>query len=384
MIERNSQGDGNWFKLISPLIDKVDSEKGHDYAKRLLALAETNLPMRKLLEYICSRGEGRISDERMNVEIEGIKFDNPIMIGAGWDKKGEALWAEWLMGFAATEVGSVLEKPQYGNPKPRQWHLKNPEGEGGVSFNRLGFNSPGQEVVAKNLERYTNNVFLNFPIGISVGKNKEVSQEGAPQAHAAVIKKMYSFASYFTINVSSPNTPGLRQLQYKGPLQEIVKASIEAMEECGGRKPLFIKIAPDMTFDAILDVLGVVEEFGLTGVVATNTTNNPDIKKIIGEKWGSEMGGLSGNLEEYRQMVLNIISFIFKETKGKKVIIGSGGVSTAQDAINMLRAGASMVQVVSAIRGVGPTVAHDLQKGIINELDKVGAKSVKDIVGENN
>jgi dihydroorotate dehydrogenase len=195
---------------------------------------------------------------------------------------------------------------------------------------------------------------------------------------------MYSFASYFTINVSSPNTPGLRQLQYKGPLQEIVKASIEAMEECGGRKPLFIKIAPDMTFDAILDVLGVVEEFGLTGVVATNTTNNPDIKKIIGEKWGSEMGGLSGNLEEYRQMVLNIISFIFKETKGKKVIIGSGGVSTAQDAINMLRAGASMVQVVSAIRGVGPTVAHDLQKGIINELDKVGAKSVKDIVGENN
>ncbi len=184
-------------------------------AREALHMAETTPFTLKLLEVFADRHR-RCSDERLHVVLAGVAFDNPVMVGAGWDKVGRAVKALYTLGFSGVEVGSVLACAQDGNPRPRQFMLGP-----GVALNRLGFNTPGMEAVARNLEKYRGS---GIPIGISLGKNKDVDAEHAPEAHAAVARKLYEDAAYFAINVSSPNTPGLRELQDKKPLTAIVQA----------------------------------------------------------------------------------------------------------------------------------------------------------------
>ena len=227
-------------KLIRPLLGKLDSETWHVRAREALHFAETTPLTLKLLEQSGDKRR-RLYDKRLQVVVGGVTFDNPVMVGAGWDKAGRAIQALYTLGFASVEVGSVLAMPQDGNPKPRQFMLSP-----GVALNRLGFNSPGMHVVAANLARYAKS---GIPVGISLGKNKEVQVKDAPQAHAVVAERLYDYAAYFAINVSSPNTPGLRALQEKKPLTDIVQAVNEVMENMGGRKPLFVKIAPELSLE---------------------------------------------------------------------------------------------------------------------------------------
>lgn len=357
---------------ISPLLDHLDSETWHTRARDALHLAETTPLTLKLLEQFSYR-QWHFRDARLRVVLGGVEFENPLMVGAGWDKSGKAVLGLYTLGFAGVEVGSVTARPQPGNPKPRQFVLAP-----GVALNRLGFNSPGMDAVAKNLEKYRD---TGIPIGISLGKNKEVPASAAPEAHAAVTRRLYPHAAYFAINVSSPNTPGLRSLQEKGPLTDIAQAVNAAMESCGGRKPLFVKIAPELSDHAIDDVIDVVLANGLTGIIATNTTTDPDLKAQYGERWRNEEGGLSGDNAAYRELATQKIAHIYQETGGKIEIIGVGGVKDTETALEKIRAGAKVVQVVTSIRGEGPSLPGRIIRGIAMYMEKEGIKNLDEIRG---
>lgn len=373
--------------LIDPVLNLLDSEIMHSRASKLIHLASEH-----------TFGVGRIilksfafKDLRLNTTVAGIPFENPVLVGAGWDKTGKAAPGLIDLGFGGVEVGTVLENPQAGNPKPRQFMIGK-----GVALNRLGFNSPGMDAVAKILERYKSR---DLPIGISVGKNKDLPDSQAPQTHAKIVKRLYDFGKYFVINVSSPNTPGLRGLQSKGPLTDIVRAVQNEINKHKEKKPLFVKIAPDMDMSAINDVIEVVEKTNIAGIIATNTTVNEKIKGQYfvkdsrlskaddsGKKqtWAGEAGGLSGDNPDFRKMATEIIRHIYKEAKKRKLkitIIGLGGVKDAETALEKIKSGANLVQVVTAIRGEGPGIAGSINRGIVKEMKKLGLTHFEDLVG---
>ena len=218
-------------------------------------------------------------------------------------------------------------------------------------------------------------------IGISLGKNKEVSAQDAPEAHALVTECLYDYAAYFAINVSSPNTPGLRALQDKGPLTDIVQAVNATMDSRGGRKPLFVKIAPELSTEAVNDVISVVLEHGLTGIIATNTTISEELKAGYGERWRHEAGGLSGDDSGYRAMATAKVAHIYRETQGRIVIIGCGGVKDAATALEKIKAGATLVQVVTGIRGEGTTLPGRINRGLAAYMEKEGVRHITELVG---
>ncbi len=357
-------------EVVSPLLDRLDSEKMHVAARETLYWAE-KLPFGLAIAERFAYHQERFTDQKLHVNLGGIEFDTPVMLGGGWDKLGKTVKAWHKLGASGVEVGSVLAYPQPGNDKKRQFMIGP-----GVALNRLGFNSPGMYEVAKNLERYNND---SIPIGISVGLNKLIPQIAAPEMHAHVIHELYPYASYFAINVSSPNTPGLRALQDKGPLTDIVQAVNGQMDKLGERKPVFIKIAPDLPTEDVDDVIEVVLDNRLTGIIATNTTNNVDIKAKYG--YGDQAGGLSGNDEEYRKMATETVRHIYKITNGGLEIIGVGGVNSAQTALEKIQAGARVVQVVTGIREVGPTLPGRINRGLVDWMDNHGIKHLNEIIG---
>lgn len=358
--------------IAVPLLDRLDSETWHVRAREALHLAESTPFTLKLLERLAYQGE-RFTDQRLRVVLGGVEFDNPIVVGAGWDNAGRAVKGLHALGFSGVEVGSVLAYPQEGNPKPRQFMIGP-----GVALNRLGFNSPGLAEVSNNLRRYRES---GIPIGISLGKNKDVKPIDAPQAHYVVARKLYDQASYFVINVSSPNTSGLRELQEKGPLTDIVQAVNDAMDEMGDRKPTFVKIAPDLTNEAVDDVVRVVMDNALTGIIATNTTIRSDLKAKYGERWRDQMGGLSGDDIDFRRMATEKVAHIYRETGGKMEIIGVGGIKDAKTALEKIQAGARVIQVVTAIRGEGLALPGKINRGLISFMEQEGINNLNEIIG---
>lgn len=361
-------------RYVSPLLDQLDSESWHIRAREALHLAEAS-PLSLWLLGLFAYQRRRFADRRLQTRLDGIKFENPLVVGAGWDKAGRTVKSWHRLGFAGVEVGSVLAHPQEGNPKPRQF-MAGP----GVAINRLGFNTPpgGLEEVARNLSRYEDS---GIPIGVSIGKNKEVPLAEAAEVHAIVARRLYPNADYFVINVSSPNTPGLRDLQDKGPLTEIVQAVNAAMDEKDRRKPLLVKIAPDLTDTAVDDVIRVVVDNNLTGIVATNTTNNPDIKAKYGRAWRTEMGGLSGDDPDFRSMATHKVAHIYHETKGAVKVIGVGGINSASTALEKIMAGATLIQAVTAIRGEGTAFPSRTTRGLVEYMDREGVRRITELVG---
>ena len=359
-------------EIIQPILNKCDSETFHDLARESIHLAELSSVTLKILEFFGDQ-HSRFEDPRLKTTLGSLELDNPLIVGAGWDKKGRAVLGLWHLGFGSVEVGSVLESGQPGSTKPRLFMVSS-----GVAINWLGFNSPGMDIVAKNLEKYRNS---NIPIGISLGLNKDVDHADAPSAYGTVAKRMYDYAGYFAINVSSPNTPGLRKLQDKEHTVHIIESVNKAMDECGGRKPLFVKIAPDLSYDAIDELLQVAIDHSVTGIIASNTTINPDLKGKYGARWKNSPGGLSGNDQDYRRITTEIISHIYKQAGDKLDIIGVGGINNAESAIEKIKAGAKALQLVTAIRGEGPAVAGRINRGIADYLEREGVSSIQEIVG---
>lgn len=359
-------------QIIQPLLNKCDSETFHDLARESLHFAEISPITLKILEFFAYK-RSRFADPRLNTTVGGVELENPLIVGAGWDKKGRAVLGLWQLGFASVEVGSVLEYGQPGNPKPRLFMVSP-----GVAVNWLGFNSPGMDIVAKNLERYKS---TRIPIGISLGLNKDVEHNNAPRSYAAVARRMYEYAGYFAINVSSPNTPGLRKLQDKEHTVELIKAVNLAMDETGERKPLFVKIAPDLTYEAIDEVIEVCIDQSVAGIIASNTTISSDMKGKYGTRWKNRPGGLSGDDKDYQKMTTDIISHIYRQAGDKLDIMGVGGVNNAESAIDKIRAGAKALQLVTAIRGEGPSVAGKINHGIVEYMERENISSISDLVG---
>ena len=359
--------------FLRPVLDRLDSETWHHNVKELMHVCELSGLTLRLLELAASGGS-RFGNRRLAVTVAGIPFENPLIVGAGWDKTGRALRALYSIGFAGVEVGSVVERSQRGNPRPRQF-MVTPD----VCLNSLGLNSPGMDAVLENLRWYGH---LDMPVGINLGINSDVSHDDAPRAYAAVARKFRSDASYFAINVSSPNTPGLRKLQDGGRLKEIIRAVTESLVDSSGvGRPLFVKISPDLSIEAIDDLLGVVIDSGISGVIATNTSDNRALKRKYGAKWEGLPGGISGNDSEYRSLSTSIISHVYRTVGGKLEIIGVGGVSDAASALEKLRAGAKALQVVTGLRGEGLSVANSINRGLLRFMDENGISDISEITG---
>ncbi len=327
----------------------------------------------KLMEW--AQGGERVEDARLQTEVGGLLLENPVLVGAGWDKKGWAVDGLYALGFAGTEVGTVTVHPQPGNPQPRMWY------KSGAGLNQLGFNSPGMEKVAGYLDAQKQRPggLHQGKVGINVGKNKLTPDEHAPWAHAAVADRLYDYADYFVLGVSSPNTPGLRGLLKPKPLTEIVQA-VQEVIHAKGDKPLYVKTTIDLSPDDLDSVLTVCLGNNVTGIIDSNTTVADDLKALFG--WQGQAGGLSGDVPQYRQVATERMKYITRATRGTGLQrIGVGGINDSRTAIERMEAGAQAVQVVTGIRQRKGRIAHDINEGILSYLDQTGAQSVQDLIG---
>lgn len=308
-------------------------------------------PTRAILKSTCT-----MRHPSLEKELWGIKFPNPVGLAAGFDK--DARWTDELscLGFGFVEIGTVTPRPQPGNDKPRLFRLP----EDSALINRMGFNNQGSEVAAQRLRHRKEKII----IGGNIGKNKVTPNEKATDDYVQCFKDLYEVVDYFVVNVSSPNTPGLRELQDKEPLMQLLNTLKNLNEELGNPKPLLLKIAPDLTDSQLDDIIAIVKETGIQGVVATNTTiDRSNLKTPISEVEAIGAGGLSG--KPLRERATEVISYLHNNSDGAFPIIAVGGIYTAEDAIEKLEAGASLVQVYTGFIYQGATIARDICNGLV-------------------
>jgi dihydroorotate dehydrogenase len=289
----------------------------------------------------------RVNDPRLALSVAGLRFENPIGLAAGFDKNGEVLGLWNAIGFGHIEVGTVSALPQPGNPRPRIFRFE----RDAALINRMGFPSIGAEAMFQRLVRVRASGIALPPLGINIGKSKVVELDGAIEDYCASFRKLASLAEYVTVNVSSPNTPGLRQLQDRDRLNELLRA-LQAINT--DRKPIFLKVSPDLTFAALEEVVGCCVECGITGIIATNSTLGRDGLQSS----TSEAGGLSG--APLTKRTLEVVRFLGSVMPSSLVLIGCGGVSNGPQLLAMLAAGARMVQIYTGLIYEGPLLIRRL------------------------
>lgn len=358
--------------FFRPLLQKIDHEKAKNTTIDIIHSLENPLGL-KLFETIAADKGRRFSHPRLKTTVAGIQFDNPLILAAGWDREGRAVKGMHRLGFGGIEIGTVTAYPQPGNPKPRL-HLLDQD----VALNYFGFSGPGMEVVAQNLKRYRNS---GIPIGINVVKNKYATPAGAAPFYAVVVRRLYEFGSYFVINVSSPNTAGLKVLQDKKYLEQIVKEVLAMMEDVGERKPLFIKIAPDIPLKTLDGVIELTVQNNLAGIIAVNTFPHGNSLAKYGQTWEDRQGGLSGNDTNYRNIGTKYLAYIHNQTQGKVTTIGVGGIHDTQTALEKIAAGASMIQVLTGLFSEGPTLPGKINRGLVDFMEREHVKSLSEIKG---
>jgi len=297
-----------------------------------------------------------------STKVLGLDFKNRVGLAAGFDKNALFLKELATLGFGHIEIGTVTPRPQEGNEKPRLFRLK----EDRALINRMGFNNDGVEAVVERLQRWEGQKanHLGIMIGGNIGKNKSTPNEHAYLDYDICFRKLYDHVDYFVVNVSSPNTPGLRELQEKESLRKILTHLQDIRAEKGLRKPLLLKIAPDLSNEQIDDVIALAQEIKLDGLVAANTTINrqhlSDAGKLRSGTIGA--GGLSG--KPLRQRATEIVQRIHDKTNGQIPVIASGGVFTAADAEEKLNAGAALVQVWTGFIYEGPAIVKNICRGL--------------------
>ncbi|WP_347179048.1 quinone-dependent dihydroorotate dehydrogenase [Roseofilum casamattae] len=319
--------------------------------------------------------------ERLQQTLWDVTFPNPVGLAAGYDKDSLAVGIWHRLGFGSAEMGTVTFHPQSGNPRPRLFRLSQDR----AVLNRMGFNNRGAVAMAERLRDVTHcPVPHPIPIGINLGKSKITPLESAAEDYRQSFALLQNYGDYFVVNVSSPNTPGLRSLQDAGQLSLILQA---LQEENQGHKPLLVKIAPDLEYDAIADVLQLAQTYQLAGIIATNTTiDKTQLQTRVNPKTGcaiaEEMGGISG--APLFDKSTDIIRFIWENTNGQLPIIGVGGIFTAEDAWAKITAGASLVQVYTGWVYRGPWMVKDILTGLLQKLDESGLSSLSEAVGIGN
>ncbi len=364
---------------IGPLLFsglKVDPEWAHQRSLAILswmAQHQSQFPMSTLAKGL--KSTFCLESSRLSQTLWGLSFPNPMGLAAGFDKNGVAagIWSQF--GFGFTELGTVTLHPQPGNPQPRLFRLPQDQ----AVLNRMGFNNEGAAALASRLVQYP--LPLMIPIGVNLGKSKITPLAEAADDYVGSFRQLKQLGDYFVVNVSSPNTPGLRSLQDADQLGQIL-AGLQAENQ--DNKPLLVKIAPDLEWDAIADILELAQTYKLAGIIATNTTIRRDglSTRVVSRTKTSvteEAGGISGLPLQKRSTA--VIRWIYQQTQGQLPIIGVGGIFTAEDAWDKITAGASLVQTYTGWVYEGPVMVKRILQGLLQRLDQAGLNSLSDAVG---
>lgn len=333
--------------VLKPLFFLANPERAHYLAMDLLMVASRIPGVRWwMLKRVAKRNEGRA------VTVAGLTFPNPVGLAAGFDKDAKWLPALQMLGFGFVEIGTVTPRSQAGNPQPRLFRLVEDEG----ILNRMGFNNEGLYPAAGRLVRRPEGLV----VGGNIGKNKITPNEQAVDDYLACVDALHAHVDYFVVNVSSPNTPGLRELQGKEPLTKLLRAVVSRNSEHPGHRPVFLKIAPDLTDGQLQDIVDIVKAEGVDGVVATNTTISREGLKTPTEDLGP--GGVSG--APLRDRATEVVRALTAMSEGAFPIIGVGGINGPESAQEKLDAGASLVQVYSGMVYEGPGLASRIVEGL--------------------
>lgn len=332
------------YKSIRNYLFKMDAEEAHHFTFSWLKFLGK-------FPYLLSTFARPIEDKRLEREVFGLKFKNPVGLAAGLDKDAKLYKELSALGFGFIEIGTLTPKPQPGNEKKRLFRLVEDSG----IINRMGFNNEG---VASAVERLKAN--KGILIGGNIGKNKVTPNEKAVEDYKICFEALFPYVDYFVVNVSSPNTPNLRALQDKEPLTELLATLQKLNLEKPTQKPILLKIAPDLSDDQLLDIIEIVKDTKIAGVIATNTTLSRENLKSENQK---EAGGLSGKPLTKRST--EVIRFLSEKSQKAFPIIGVGGIHSAEDALEKLDAGASLVQLYTGFIYEGPKLIHDINKAIL-------------------
>jgi dihydroorotate dehydrogenase len=339
------------FELVArPVLFRLgggDAEAAHDWTvRRLAALSRRPLALAAL---------ARVFAVSAPVEVFGLRFPNPVGLAAGVDKNGLAVAGWPALGFGFVELGTVTARAQPGNDRPRLFRLRDSQ----AVINRMGFNNDGADALAARLAVTAGVRRAGVPLGISIGKSKLTPLEDAVEDYLASLRRLHPYADYIAVNVSSPNTPGLRTLQDRAQLGRLLgalRAEADALAGTGRPTPLLVKIAPDLTEPAIGELLEVCQDHGVAGVIATNTTLGRDGLDPADRALAGQEGGLSGRPLAARAR--EVVAFVARESGGRLPVVGVGGITTPDDAVRLADAGASLVQLCTGLIYHGPGLAR--------------------------
>ncbi len=332
--------------IIRPILFKYDPEKVHYFTFTIIRFVFKIPGFAAIIKSIY-----QVEDDLLESEVFGLKFKNPVGLAAGFDKDARLFNELSHFGFGFIEIGTLTPKAQEGNPKPRLFRLKMDQ----AIINRMGFNNGGVEDAVKRLKK--NKSVL---IGGNIGKNKLTSNENAFSDYEICFNTLYDYVHYFVVNVSSPNTPNLRELQEKKPLTALLQTLQNLNETKPKSKPILLKIAPDLSNDQLLDIIEIVNQTKIAGVIATNTTIS---RKGLISKSQMEFGGLSG--KPLTERATDVIRFLSQNSNRSFPIIGVGGIHSTEDALEKLEAGASLIQLYTGFIYEGPQLVKAINKTIL-------------------
>lgn len=348
------------YQLLRSFLFLFDPERVHYFAMNSFRLLCKIAPLKKI---ITSRFS--VNNSKLQTNFLGLRFKNPVGLGAGFDKNAMYLTELEAMGFGFVEIGTVTPKGQAGNDKPRLFRLPKDK----ALINRMGFNNDGAEIIAERLKKWRSSVSSTMVIGGNIGKNKVTPNEDAWKDYETCFKILHPYVDYFVVNVSSPNTPGLRELQEKDSLKQILTNLQSVQEtmvsEAGVKlKPILLKIAPDLTNEQLDDVIELAVEIKLDGLVATNTTISREGLATAADKVNAiGAGGLSGL--PVRKRSTEVVQYIRQKTNGSIPLIASGGIFTGEDAKEKMQTGAQLIQVWTGFIYVGPFIAKNICKKLL-------------------
>ncbi len=391
MVRGSGTGSGMsaYRALYTRGLGRMDAEAAHRKALQALALAQRTAPGRATLRTL-GAGEAVATDPRLAQEVWGLPFSNPLGVAAGLDKNADAVLALGSLGFGHVEVGTVTLQPQPGNARPRLWRV--PEHD--AVINAMGFPSAGAAAVRQHLLRALRAAGTadvgdgvdaagrrRCVIGVNLGKNRETPLESAVNDYTALVAALSDVADYITVNVSSPNTPGLRTLQLQDDLRALLAAAQEANRHTAalhGRapRPLLVKIAPDLTDDEVAAAAEAAVGAGADGVIATNTTTQ---RSALPKQYRDLPGGLSG--PPLTAQANHVVQVLYRTLGTRLPIVGVGGISSAEDALERIRSGATLVQVYTAFIWQGPGLAGSILRGLLADAEREGWTSVRELIG---